>query len=167
MKRVLTLLGAVFMLTNASAQRVNVGVDVDMNGSNGSYQLCVGDVHEVNGVLGIVFVVSKDGRHGKIVSSSQNRFYYWIDAKQWCENFGHKWRLPSLSELQTIYRLIENSSQFWKGLNFAEQPFYNALYWSGDEWSSVQVECLNMEDGSTWKCGKSSGYQYVRAVASF
>ena len=167
MKKVLTLLSAVFMLTNAFAQKVKVAVDVDMNGSNGSYQLCIGDVHEVNGVLGIVFTVSKDGRHGKIVSSSQKRFYYWTEAKQWCENLGNNWRLPSLSELQTIYRLITNSCQFWEGLNFAEQPFCKDLYWGGDEWSSAEVTTLNMQDGKTWVSGKKSGYKYVRAVASF
>ena len=154
------------MLTNTFAQRVNVGVDVDMNGSNGSYQLCIGDVHEVNGVLGVVFAVSKDGRHGKVVSLSQRRTD-WYTAANWCENLGRNWRLPTTSELQTIYGLLKNSNQFWGGLSFADEPFYNWWYWSSNEdHDGTAAEVLNIEYGSTRNLRKDYD-NYVRAVCAF
>lgn len=161
MKKILTLLSVVFMLTNSFAQRVDAAVDV-----NGSCHLCIGDVYDANGKKGVVFEVSADGKHGRIISIQEDE-YVWDEAKTWCSQLGDGWRLPTKQELRMIWEL-RNNAQFNNGLSLAESPEiqWDYTYWSGEE---ANVECawgFFMAMGKTNYFSKRL-YNYVRAVSTF
>lgn len=63
----------------------------------------VGDIYEVNGVKGVVFSVTNDGKHGRVISLDEIAANY-DDAEVWTQSLGTGWRLPNYEEIKIINR---------------------------------------------------------------
>ncbi len=124
----------------------------------------VGDRYEANGVQGVVFEVSSDGKHGKIMSFTQaSNKLVWSSANTWCSNQGAGWRLPTKEELCLIYKskTILNST-----LASVNARLSDGYYWSLSEYNPSRAWLVHMNEDLTYNYDKS-GYFYVRAVYAF
>ena len=124
----------------------------------------VGDIIMVGGELGVVFAVTSDGEHGKVMSVSQTECS-WNKAKTWCARYGSSWRLPSVSELKVISKKCDvlNSALTANGYEILD-----GYIWSSDEDGSDSAWCVYMYDGDTSRCPKDwDRCLYVRAVSAF
>jgi len=65
----------------------------------------VGDIITVNGKRGVVFVVSSDGMHGRVVSLD-GIGGTWYEATEWAGSYPG-WRLPSFEELGCLRKVLE------------------------------------------------------------
>ena len=122
----------------------------------------VGDIIMVGGEMGVVFVVTTDGQHGKAMSVSQTECN-WEQAKAWCAQYGRGWRLPKIDELKVIYNKNEalNSTLSANGYKVLD-----TWYWSSEEYNSDCAWSVNLYGGGTLDIGK--GYRtFVRAVSAF
>lgn len=123
----------------------------------------VGDIYNVNGKKGVVFVVSSDGQHGRIVSLEQTKCN-WYNAKTWCSELGSGWRLPNYDELR---RLREVQTTVNEVLFFADkEQLSDSLYWTNEEYGSDYAWYVYMFNGYTGISSKNSNYS-VRAVSAF
>lgn len=127
--------------------------------------LKIGDIYEVDGKVGIVWALSNDGKHGRILSLEQTRGS-WDDAVKWCSELGEGWRLPTVQELTMLYKLKDNQA-FVDGLFFADAPaIIEAAYWSGEQLNSPYARLVGMDRGDASSNFRSNSY-YVRAVSAF
>ncbi|MBP3439844.1 MAG: DUF1566 domain-containing protein [Tidjanibacter sp.] len=127
--------------------------------------LKIGDIYEVDGKVGIVWALSNDGKHGRILSLEQTEGS-WDYAVKWCSELGEGWRLPTRQELTMLYKLKDNQA-FVDGLFFADAPaMIEDYYWSGEESNSSYAWSVNMYGGYAYNRSKSS-YDSVRAVSAF
>lgn len=86
MKRLLLLLTLFFAVSTLSAQGYKVG-----------------DIYDVDGKRGVVFEVSEDGVHGKIVAVAQpTEKMTWYKAMEFGKTLNNGWYIPSLEEMQTL-----------------------------------------------------------------
>ena len=90
----------------------------------------VGDLYDVNGRKGVVFVVSEDGLHGRIISLKQINATP-SEAMEWCKTLGDNWRLPTMVELKLLYKVknVVNKALFFAD---AEPLKETPSYWSKD-----------------------------------
>ncbi len=124
----------------------------------------VGDLYDVNGKQGVVYVVTPDGKHGKMISINQAPdTMNWSDAKSWCSNLGGGWRLPTLDELRVIHKVVKTLNQVLAAVG-DEIP--RGSHWSSIERNSEDAWSIYMNDGSTTNYYKSVDL-YVRAVCAF
>jgi hypothetical protein len=123
----------------------------------------VGDIITVNGAVGVVFEVSDDGQHGKVMSVSTTKCT-WGKAKVWSSRYGNGWRLPNKSELNTIYKKqdILNSALSANG----HRTLRNSWHWASKEFSEGRAWVFNMDDGDSLDETKRMDH-YVRAVSAF
>lgn len=91
----------------------------------------VGDIYEVNGVKGVVFAVTNDGKHGRVISFEETYANY-DDAVAWAQSLGEGWRLPNYDEVKIIGRKILEINEQLYLLN-QEQIYAGFLrnYWFG------------------------------------
>lgn len=123
----------------------------------------VGDFYDVNGKQGVVFVVSSDGQHGRIVSLEQTKCN-WYNAKTWCSELGCGWRLPNRQELQMLYKVKTTVNEV---LFFADKEQLTAnLHWTNEEFNSDCAWLVNMINGDACNFYKRAN-PYVRAVSAF
>jgi hypothetical protein len=98
----------------------------------------VGDVITVRGAKGVVFAVSSDGQHGKVVSVFEAG-RDWKQAKAWCSKYGQGWRLPNKKEMMLIYKKIAILNQSLSAYGYSTLG-YDRDYWalgesgSNDAW---------------------------------
>ena len=125
----------------------------------------VGDILAVNGELGVVFVVTPDGQHGKVMSVTEINCN-WHDAKSWSLNLGNGWKLPTKDELLMICKNKD-------AINLSLQTIgYNLLgvesYWSSDVCENHEPGAwiVGMRNGNTYRYNKSD-ISGVRAVSAF
>lgn len=130
-------------------------------------ELKIGDIYKIEGKTGVVWAVSKDGTHGRIISLEQTKCK-WDEAQQWCSELGEGWRLPTVQELQMIYEL-KNNQDFNDGIFFADAPemMWGQWYWSGEEYNSTNAWGVHMGGGSTNYYTKGHLSSYARAVFAF
>ena len=162
----------------------------------------VGDYYNDGVREGVVFEVSADGRHGKIVSMKQSAEYLkwaiderkfglfkseaerligadsetngavnmakvkaisgWRDkypAFKWCADLGEGWYLPSIEELNTIYKNKDK-------LNPNLTDKLSDWCWSSTENSKFGAWLVYMYNGFTGNTVKYRSY-HVRAVSAF
>ena len=74
----------------------------------------------------------------------------WEDAKQWCEEQGEGWRLPTIIELLEAYH---------GGIN----GFGTSYYWSATEYSTTFAFLVSFSNGGTFNVFKSNNNS-VRCV---
>ena len=125
----------------------------------------VGDIYNVNGKKGVVFVVSSDGQHGRIVSLEQTNCN-WYNAKTWCNELGSGWRLPNRQELQMLYKVKTTVNEV---LFFADkEQLSGGWYWTNEERDSYSARVVVMNDGNTYYGNKNNDdYLCVCAVSAF
>ncbi len=124
----------------------------------------VGDLYDVNGKQGVVYVVTPDGKHGKMISINQAPdTMNWSDAKSWCSNLGGGWRLPTLDELRVIHKVVETLNQVLAAVG---DEISRGSHWSSIERNSEDAWSIYMNGGSTTNYYKSVDL-YVRAVCAF
>lgn len=127
--------------------------------------LKIGDIYEVDGKVGIVWALSNDGKHGRILSLEQTKGS-WDYARKWCSELGEGWRLPTRQELTMLYKLKDNQA-FVDGLFFADAPaMIEEYYWSGEEYNSSYAWGVFVYSGNTRTSSKNDN-GYVRAVSAF
>ena len=128
--------------------------------------LKIGDIYEANGKKGVVFAVSGDGKHGRIISIQETKCG-WDAAKTWCAQLGDGWRLPTKQELLMICKLKENT-QFNEGLFWADSPEmkWDCWYWTGEVSDRYCAWLVSMHSGNTYD-GDKSAKNFVRAVSAF
>lgn len=130
-------------------------------GANGVYE--VGFYYDVDGKQGVVFEVTTDGKHGKIVSLTQT-ITTWENAKTWCSELGRGWRSPTVKELQKIYKKKDAVNAVLAMVG--KEIVYPGVHWSNEEFDSDKGWYVNMSDGYTSVSRKFYKY-YVRAVSAF
>lgn len=123
----------------------------------------VGDYYDVDGKQGVVFVVTPDGKHGKIVCLRDLGWVPWNTAKSKCAELGTGWYLASKSELEIMYKA---KSEITPTLLAVGDPFEDGYYWSSTEYNSDLAWRVNMGNGNTYNGDKLYDY-YVRAVSVF
>ena len=124
----------------------------------------VGDIIMVGGEMGVVFAVTTDGQHGKVMSVSRTEGS-WEQAKTWCAQYGRGWRLPKIEELKMIYSKKEalNSALSANGY----EVLGDKNYWSSEEYSSDWAWYIYMYGGNTGYFDKNTYDFFVRAVSAF
>ncbi|MFH6604030.1 TIR domain-containing protein [Maribacter algicola] len=109
-------------------------------------KLAIGDSYDG----GIVFEIAPSGKTGKIAHQEDAGPMPWQDAMKIDMQLGEGWRLPTLEELQIMYRTIgpgaDNSGRFDGG-----------LYWSATDYDEYQARLLRFRDGN-------ASYHYNKAV---
>jgi hypothetical protein len=130
----------------------------------------IGDIYDVDGTKGIVFAVTEDGAHGRILSFDQLIDCSWDEAKQWCSELGEGWRLPTVQELHIIL-ILGKDLDFNQALLFAgAQPIiWNTYdgYWSGEEYNSEKAWHVAMGEGGGDNAVEKSNDSLARAVFAF
>ena len=151
----------------------------------------IGDYYCEDGKQGVVFEVSADGRHGKIVSMTHDNFMWGMrgtligadsntdgavnmakvksvpdweseyPAFMWCADLGEGWYLPSKEELLKIY---QNKDKLNPHLT---DKLSNRWYWSSTESDKFCAWVVNMSYGNTGRNDKYYNGSYVRAVSAF
>ncbi len=123
----------------------------------------VGDVYDINGKQGVIFVVTPDGKHGKMVSINQTKSN-WSSAKSWCSSLGNGWRLPTKEELLAIYRNIGVLNAVLAAMG-DEIP--GSWHWSSSDHSNSDCAWyVILYSGRTDYTSKYTDI-YVRAVSAF
>lgn len=124
----------------------------------------VGDYYDVDGKQGVVFDVTPDGQHGKIVCLRNLGITSWDAAKSKCAQLGTGWYLPSKDELQIMYKA---KSEINPTLLAVGDPLEARNYWSSTaDRGSYSAYYVDMCDGDYHSYYKYSDY-YVRAVSAF
>jgi hypothetical protein len=128
----------------------------------------VGDMIMVDGEMGVVFTVTTDGQHGKVISASLGGGCL-SETREWCSKLGCSWRPPTLNELDVVYekKKVINSilvSNGYPPLDFE----HDNEYWTSKEEvdSNYDAWSFDMMEGS-WKKLTSARYAHIRAVATF
>lgn len=89
MKKILLLITALLAIPTLSAQNYKVG-----------------DIYDVDGKRGVVFEVSEDGTHGKIISTELvSDKMTWSKAMEWGSQLKDGWYLPSYDELMVLLKV--------------------------------------------------------------
>lgn len=125
----------------------------------------VGDIIEVNGKKGVVFVVSSDGKHGRVVSIDDIEGT-WDEAIEWGKSYSQGWRLPNRDELKRLYDVLKdvNDAIFFADGQIIRESRYGI--WTSEEYDSVSAWYVYMSDGNAYNLNKGLD-RYVRAVAAF
>lgn len=146
------------------------------------HPFAIGDTYSINGKKGIVFYITDNGIHGKIVSTDETQCQWsteyiitgatdkndgmanmktiqkisgWREkypAFAWCADKGDGWYLPAINELEAIYDL---------GILISTN-----YYLSSTEYSTIDAMVMYMYNGNTRNYRKP-GDHYVRAVSAF
>ncbi len=154
----LLIVGGAFFIWNANKTDKETNRDKE---TNGPYS--VGDYYNENGKEGVVFEVSDGGRHGKIVSLDETEAT-WDSAKEWCQNKGDGWYLPSKDELLTIHGCKSEINNTLNKNN--AEGISKGRYWSSTEHREHFAWYVVMGYGDTGNSDKYSS-RYVRAVSAF
>lgn len=134
------------------------------NQQSGGYE--IGDYYDVGGKQGVVFAVTPDGQHGKIVCLQDLGIAELDDAKSICANLDSGWRLPTKAELLAIYEVMGQLNSMLIALG---DSIKTGWHWSSTEYDEYDEFCVwgvDMRDGYTYALIKYFDY-YVRAVSAF
>ncbi|MBE6176000.1 MAG: DUF1566 domain-containing protein [Rikenellaceae bacterium] len=124
----------------------------------------VGDVICVNGKKGVVFVVSSDGKHGRVISL--DGFYgTWYKAMEWGNSYGQGWRLPNAEECKLLHEVIDDVNE---AIFFADgQKILYISHWTSfDFGESDPAGRYDIGTGGVGWDSKDANYD-ARAVAAF
>lgn len=81
----------------------------------------------------------------------------WTDAKRACSELGSAWRLPTLVELEAMYKQLHSKGQ---------GNFKDSWYWSSTEANAPVAFYFDFDDGNATNGSKAGTYS-VRAVRAF
>ena len=122
----------------------------------------VGDIVVIGNEVGVVFFVTPDGQHGKVMSTSENQSAA-ANAIIWCGQLGAGWRLPSLRDLQTIRNEMAHLNSVLSANGY--ETICDGYYWSAQYIDGIQ-NAVNLRDGKINR-NYTLGTCYVRAVSAF
>lgn len=124
----------------------------------------VGDIITVNGKRGVVFAVSSDGKHGRVVSLDGIRGTR-EESAAWANSYCQGWRMPNEDELKLLYNVLEEVNE---AIFFADgQKIKYTGHWTSElSDSDNRAWGVSMIDGDTGNYDKYCGL-YVRAVSAF
>lgn len=151
MKKIVLIFFAFMSVTIVSAQRADAYQSLSYNTST-TYS--VGDIININNYLGVVFVVSPDGKHGRAVYIDGGPKGTWDYAVAWAQGCAPGWRLPNRDELQRLCKVLSivNETIF-----FADgQKIEDTVYWTSEEYDESEAWLVSLEDGFTFYGYKSS-----------
>lgn len=124
----------------------------------------VGDIIEVNGKKGVVFVVSPDGKHGRVVSLDGSTRITWYNAVEVGKYYCQGWRLPNRDELELLYKVLEDVNE---AIFFADgEKIDDSFYWTSEEKTGGSAWLVCMYDGFACHLSKYD-FGYVRVVSAF
>lgn len=150
MKKLLTLLVALLAIVNLSAQNYKVG-----------------DYYDVEGKKGVVFEVSEDGCHGKIIALTQPEgIMPWAKAMEWGNQLKDGWYIPSHKELMALLSVHEEVNEKLQEVGEKLTMHPSHFYWSTTEFNRDCVWVVCMLTGSTGGSYKKNPFN-VRAVSKF
>ncbi|MBQ8271992.1 MAG: leucine-rich repeat domain-containing protein [Tidjanibacter sp.] len=142
---------------------IDKGLDIfDINGN--VLTPSIGDWITVNLQTGIVFTTSNTSIKMVSLTSTDKT---WSEAKKWCSNYGTGWYLPTIDELEVIYK---NKSTINSTLSANDYTtLSNRYHWSSEEYNSTYAYVLNFSNGDClgYGYGGKSQYLQVRAVIAF
>lgn len=133
------------------------------NQQSGGYE--IGDYYDVGGKQGVVFAVTPDGQHGKIVCLQDLGRADWYDAKSICANLGSGWRLPTEAELSAIYGVKNELNSMLIALGDTLGGL-GAFHWSSTAVDADRAWFVNIGNGEPKTYNKSQDFS-VRAVSAF
>lgn len=91
MKKLLIFIGVLFAVSTLSAQTYKVG-----------------DIYDVDGKKGVVFEVSEDGKHGKIIADGMvSEKMTWDKAMEYGRQLKDGWYIPSYEEMMVLMKVFE------------------------------------------------------------
>ena len=153
----------------------------------------VGDFYDDGKKQGVVFDVSDDGKHGKIISLDVTALRWCtLDGKSigvtsksdgqsntdivmsrsdyknypafvWCREQGEDWYLPSKDELLSLYHVKNQINKLLR--DRCKEMINDNWYWSSTE-RGLCAWFVDMNNGGTYNGNKFGNY-YVRAVSAF
>ncbi len=156
------------------------------------YYYSIGEKYSRNGKKGIVFYVTDNGLHGKIVSETEAAYKWSVEdvrtgatdkndgmanmkkiqaisgwhekypAFAWCADNGDGWYLPALNELKTLFE-----SKVVKLISGDHDKYWSSTESDDDDWWGVW--CVWCVDGNIKEYGHyyNGNYSHVRAVSAF
>ena len=102
-----------------------------------------------DGTKGVIFAGTQTGELLAVSLFEQKCTF--INAKQWCESLGEGWRLPTKSELVTLFKEANQSDGFngpiSKALVEHEGQAFKGWYWSATADESDKDEAYNVSSG--------------------
>lgn len=150
MRRLFTLICALFALSNLSAQNYKVG-----------------DLYDVDGKKGVVFEVAEDGKHGKIIALTEPRgIMTWYKAMEWGKQLEAGWYIPSHKELLTLLDVYEVVNEKLREVADKLTIHSSHFYWSTTEFDPDCVWVVCMATGSSGGSYKLNPFN-VRAISKF
>lgn len=113
----------------------------------------IGDEHPDGG---IVFMITDGGKSGMIAATqkSPTPTNNWDAAKEYCENLGDGWRMPSKDEMLIMADKITIAA--------------GTYFWTSTHQGTDEAFIVLLQGGiKNWPSGKSSDKNFVRAVRPF
>lgn len=121
----------------------------------------IGDIYDVNGKKGVVFAVTPDGLHGKILCLTQPEPKSWESAVSWSRTL-RDWHIATSSELKEIF-LNKNAI---KSILVSMGDDLGYAYWTTTEYNKREAWYIRMTDGCMFHAPKRN-VASVRAVYTF
>ena len=150
MKKLLILIGALFAVSTLSAQTYKVG-----------------NLYDVEGKKGVVFEVSEDGKHGKIVAlTGPAEPMTWAKAMEYGSQLTDGWYIPSHKELLSILSAIEVVNEKLQEVGKKLSMHSSHFYWSTTEFDKECEWVVCMATGSSGGSYKKNSFN-VRAISQF
>ena len=133
MRKLLILIGALFTISNLSAQVYKVG-----------------DYYNVDGKKGVVFEVSEDGKHGTIIALTQPEgIMPWAKAMEYGNQLKDGWYIPSHKELMALLGVHEVVNEKLQEVGEKLTMHSSHFYWSTTEFDKDCIWVVCMMTGST------------------
>ena len=191
-ENVASLLGVQLSHTTTQTVRTTSKQEVETVHSVKTYK--VGDYYDDGKKQGVVFDVSDDGKHGKIISLYQKHLrwctsgsksigvtsirdgqsntdivmrrsdYSNYPAFAWCREQGEDWYLPSQNELLSLYHVKNQINKVLR--DRCKEMISDNWYWSSTEGTEFYAWFVYMRNGYTNDLSKGNR-NYVRAVSAF
>lgn len=118
----------------------------------------IGDIITVNGKKGVVFAVSSDGKHGRVVSLEE--FFGSVrDTVVWADSYCQGWRLANAEDLQRLYKVIRKVNDAIFLADGETIPYSFHWYYNGSTY------VVDMSSGSVVACYEEMNF--ARAVSAF
>lgn len=119
----------------------------------------VGDIYDVNGKKGIVFEVSEDGKHGKIISDSlTSDKMTWDKAMEWAGQLKDGWYAPSYEELMAVLKVRDEV--------IPKMTVVKGYYWSTTEFNADCAWMVSIKTDSRGALYKGNKFN-VKPIAKF
>ena len=123
----------------------------------------VGDLYDVNGKKGVVFEVSEDGQHGKIIAADiVSEKMTWGKAMEWAKQLKDGWYIPSIEEMNILLSVREEIL----AKTVQSTKAYSGYYWTSTEFNADCAWMVSIKTNSRGGCYKANLFT-VRPISKF